>query len=170
MPRRTITWLLTAALTVYQMGCISTDVVHRSQISPETVKGTAIVITNDSRVYTFEPGKFKIHADTLFGTGRVSDGNLDTAFSGAIPLKSIDLVEVKHIDAAGTILGTIGVIAAGVATIFLVAVIVYSSSSHSNSCPFVYTFDGTSYHFESETFSGAVFNGAERTSYDLSGT
>ena len=31
------------------------------------------------------------------------------------------------------------------------------------SCPFVYTYDGNAFHFESETFAGAVFKGAERS-------
>jgi len=82
----------------------------------------------------------------------------------SIPLDSIALVEVKERNTAAT---AVAVLAAGTAIGVLIA---YSQSPEkpepSSSCPFVYSFDGDRYRFDSETFAGAIAPGLDRTDWD----
>lgn len=82
-----------------------------------------------------------------------------------IPLDSIALVEVRETNTAAI---TLAVLAVGTA----VGVLIASRQSdvkpeREPSCPFVYSFDGERYHFDSETFAGAIARGLDRTDYDV---
>jgi hypothetical protein len=80
-----------------------------------------------------------------------------------VPVSSVSKVEIYDKDTATTtgswVLSTLGVIAA-VYLIMAIIVLIFKQS-----CPFVYSFDGESYHFEGEIFSGAIQPGLERYDY-----
>ncbi len=77
-----------------------------------------------------------------------------------IPLASVTKVEIYDKDAsansASAVFTTLG-IAAGVLVIIGVIVALTKSS-----CPFVYTHDGSSYHFAGEMYGGAIYSSLER--------
>lgn len=81
----------------------------------------------------------------------------------SIPVSSVSKVEIYDKDTAATtgswVLGTLGVIA-GVYLILAILVLIFKQS-----CPFIYTFDGESYQFAGEIFSGAIQPGLERHDY-----
>lgn len=85
-----------------------------------------------------------------------------------IPLDSIDVVETSR-GAAGPILAAI---AATVATIWIIQATGESDVAPpptpvgTGSCPFIYSFDGTTWHLDSETYAGAVVQALKRTDLD----
>ena len=80
-----------------------------------------------------------------------------------VPLDSIALVEVREVSTAGVALAVLG---AGTAVGVLIALGQSPEKPPDTSCPFVYSFDGEQYHFDSETFAGAAMPGMDRTDYD----
>lgn len=84
-----------------------------------------------------------------------------------IPLDSIDIVETNR-GAAGPILTAI---AATAATIWIIQATGKSDVAPPPtevvaSCPFIYSFDGTAWHLDSETYAGAVVQALKRTDLD----
>jgi hypothetical protein len=80
-----------------------------------------------------------------------------------IPLDSIALVEVRESNTAGTVLAVLG----AATTVGVVIALTQSTEKpEPASCPFVYSFDGEEYRFDSETFSGAIAPGLDRTDFD----
>lgn len=85
-----------------------------------------------------------------------------------IPLDSIDVVETGR-GAAGPVLTAI---AATAATIWIIQATGESDVAPpptpiaGGSCPFIYSFDGTDWHLDSETYAGAVVQALKRTDLD----
>jgi len=103
-----------------------------------------------------------VFTDVLEGT----DLETDDRFS--IPLDSIEYLE--HRSSVGA-LPILAAIAAGVAAIAIIDASGRSGVRPARvavptSCPFLYSFDGESFVFDSETFAGAVTRGLERTDLD----
>ena len=80
-----------------------------------------------------------------------------------VPLSAIEKIDLYEPDKGSTvasfILGGIGIV---VGAMVVIGVIVALTKS---SCPLVYTYDGTSYHFTGEMYGGAVNSSAERDDY-----
>lgn len=80
-----------------------------------------------------------------------------------VPVSSVSKVEIYDRDTATTtgtwILGGLGVLAS-IYLIMAIIVLIFKES-----CPFIYSFDGESYQFEGEIFSGAIQPGLERYDY-----
>lgn len=80
-----------------------------------------------------------------------------------VPVGSVSKVEIYDQDTATTtgtwILGGLGVLAS-IYLIMAIIVLIFKES-----CPFIYSFDGESYQFEGEIFSGAIQPGLERYDY-----
>ncbi|WP_372949567.1 hypothetical protein [Mariniphaga sp.] len=81
----------------------------------------------------------------------------------SIPLSSVSKVEIYDKDTATTtgswVLGVLG--AGAIAFVILVILVLIFKES----CPFIYAYDGDSYQFAGEIFSGAIQPGLERHDY-----
>jgi hypothetical protein len=87
----------------------------------------------------------------------LNNGNID------IPLKAIQKIEVYDPDTKTTVATwVLSYIAAG-ATVTGIVTLIYLLTKES--CPFVYAYDGNSYGFTGEIFSGATQPGIEREDY-----
>lgn len=165
------------AAVFFLTGCYSTVRLTRDQVAL-AINSDQLTVLVDSAGTTCEyrtlKGSCRVIHDTLVGTGiRVRGASLDNPSPFAFPLSDVECFKVREIDGAKTVALSASV-AAGVALI-----VVLSNQPKSEpppkptytgtrfSCPLIYTYDGTSYHLESETFAGAVFKGLERTSFDM---
>ena len=104
------------------------------------------------------------------GTSRSARGAKTEVHEGTlIHYDSIDVVKVKELDKAKTMLAFAAVIGAGYA-------IVGGSSDNkkpeaqprpvTTSCPFIYSFNGKDWRMDSETYAGAIARGLERSDVD----
>jgi hypothetical protein len=81
----------------------------------------------------------------------------------SIPFAAIERVEVYDVSTGKTIFYSVGIgVAALAAVVAIVAIIVYLTKT---SCPFIYTYDGSSYEFAGEIYSGATHPPLERYDY-----
>ena len=136
------------------------------------------VLTKDSTFY--ELMQYQLAGSTLYGSGFSERSGAKKYFDGYLQLSDVDYVEVDPGWTGGkTLLLLVGILA------FSSVAIAYAEGSRNDftfdvktgfvgppggggeSCPFFYTYDGEEYHFESESFAGAVFRGAEYASYDV---
>jgi hypothetical protein len=83
----------------------------------------------------------------------------------SVPVSSISKVEIYDKDTATTTGSwVLGILGAGAIAYVILAILVLIFKE---SCPFIYTYDGDSYHFAGEIFSGAIQPGLERHDYLL---
>jgi hypothetical protein len=131
----------------------------------------AIPEDRDIRVQTFDGATRKFDGFVFTPTGvagwrlrGIDSTRFDSTF---VPLDSIAVVRVWRLDRSRTM-----VLAAAAAT---TAFIIMAQSQSGvrpepipapSSCPFIYSFDGTEWKFDSETYAGAVARGLERTDVD----
>lgn len=100
-----------------------------------------------------------------FDAGAVTRLERDTLFSSAaqqpvvVPMHDVQRLWLEKIDPTRTTLAVIGTGAA----VFAVAVAVLLAAKES--CPFVYSWDGTRYVFDAEPYGGAITRGLERDDY-----
>jgi hypothetical protein len=76
-----------------------------------------------------------------------------------IPLDQVQRVWVERTDAGKTALATIGILAGVFGVVLVIA------AATKESCPFVYSWDGTKYVFDAEPYGGATTRGLERDDY-----
>lgn len=106
-----------------------------------------------------------MQGEKIVGTGikKQSMGKLLKVKGEEIALADIKLMSIRKTDATKTGLLTgclIGITGTVLLTLYA------AQQMGQNSCPFVYSFDGSSYILDSETYGGAFFKVAERTDYD----
>ena len=77
----------------------------------------------------------------------------------AVPVSDLQRVWVRSVDKTRTTLAVIGITAGVLLTAFVVAL------ATKESCPFVYSWDGTQYVFDGEPYGGAITRGLERDDY-----
>lgn len=167
--------LFASVLVLLWYGCTTTEIItRRSQLSNPIETGRITVLTKDSTQYKLD--NYVVAETLLIGNGTEEKGGKIDRFNGHLRLSDIRYVQASSTDIFKTL------IAAGVAVFFTETAISYLGASQGlsvgetqrtyyppiepGSCPFVYTYDGVEYHFESETFAGAIFKGAERFSFD----
>jgi hypothetical protein len=159
--------------TVHLGGCL-----HSKRIMPpQLMKGGLFeqveILENDGTIYILSNGY--ISASAIIGNGiRFPVDGDSHDFSGEIPISQIMLVQTSQPDFMKTLLlyGAVGILSVNVRDVsqapsesHLHASVRYPGGGGS-SCPFVFTFDGEEYHFESETFAGAFAEGLERTNIE----
>jgi hypothetical protein len=110
------------------------------------------VTLNDGRQIRFDPGTpSTVINDSLF--------SLVKGVPYGVPVSDVQRVWLEKIDPRRTSLAVIGVSAAVLAVAFAIAI------ATKESCPFVYSWDGTRYVFDAEPYGGAVSRGLERDDY-----
>ena len=161
--------ILVCAIFFLHGGCASRKMItRRSQLAVGT--GRITVLAKDGSLY--ELHQFQLQDSLLIGTGHLKEGYRHTPFSGQLNLSDIDYILAHETDILKGLLAIgAGVVVGGMALSVLGEETGLSFRSTTGvlyaSCPFVYTYDGTDYHFESETFAGAIFESAERASFDV---
>ncbi len=166
--KRKVLFILVVSL-ISLSGCHDSVQLTRDRFIAQKPHGSVVILTNDMKYYQFQENAYWFTNDSLKGTGTLTQNGHISTFAGSIPLADIEMIETEELNTTKTVLCVLGVTAAVVVTAAMVIAIAFAHAigeAADRSCPFVYTFDGSNFHFESETFSGAVFKGLERTSYD----
>jgi hypothetical protein len=148
---RSMVWAVTATGVALATGCTKTRQLDQGDWG--ALRGDERIV-----VVTLSGVRHELKEFRFFTTGLVGQGERDEI---EIPLDSIAIVEVRERNMAPAIFA---VLAAGTAVAVLIAS--QQSPEEPTSCPFVYSFDGEEYRFDSETFAGAVARGLDRTDYD----
>ena len=176
MKRKIVSCGLAASFLIYA-GCYDSVELTKEKLIQTHSQTDISVVTKLCRRYEFKTGSYSISGDSLFGVGmqKLAPPFKDVPFQDPIALSDIVVIETREFNTGKTIL-LAGGIALGVA-----GIVALSNGGNESappppppsytggkfSCPFLYTFDGSKYHFESETFSGSVFKGLERTAFDV---
>jgi hypothetical protein len=111
--------------------------------------------TLDGSQIAFDQMGGYVRGDTVFATRRGEPLRL--------PLNQVQRLWVRKTDAALTTLALVG----GLAAVLLVAAAIDDDESPppQESCPFIYSWDGTQYVFDAEPYGGAISRGLERNDY-----
>ena len=155
MPRclqRTVSAVLLPWYFVCSSGCTSIRQVPAVETSPPTEEYLAGVTTLAAQDIRFDRRGSILH-DTVRATVHKA------AFQ--IPADSVQRWWIRRSAPGKTLLAVLGV-AAGVV---LVAGAIAAATKES--CPFVYSWDGTRYAFEAEPYGGAITRGLERDDYGV---
>jgi hypothetical protein len=150
--QRPIALILLPLSLVLSTGCTSVRVVPAVEAQPPTEDTIAGVTTLAGLGYEFDSSG-AIRGDTVYAT--VEKRPM------AIPVDSVQRWWLRRTDAGKSVLAVIGV-AAGVV---LVAGVIAAATKES--CPFIYSWNGTRYVFEAEPYGGAVTRGLERDDYGV---
>jgi hypothetical protein len=136
-------------------GCYTKGELRRPEILEGKDLSIVEVVKTDGELVTFTEfgGKWaEVRDSTLVGV--VASGK-----QVRIPVSEIHRAYVRKTDVALTIFAIIGipVLVAGVIGLIVLAT--------KQSCPFVYSYDGTRYVFDGEPYGGAICEGLERTDW-----
>jgi hypothetical protein len=106
------------------------------------------------KIITFdkESGSF---VEQKYGITGVADGGKQMY----IDINDILYVRVERVDTGATCLATVGCLAAGVGGLILLA------AALKESCPFVYSYNGSQYIFDAEPLGGAISEGLKKADY-----
>ena len=161
MPNRVLAVLLLLAVPCVQMGCYVRKVQEvpvAEVLRPEKEKIVGITTANGQSV-SFDPPGGSIKDNTLHASVQ------KTPFE--IPLDQVQRfwIERKELSKGRTY----GLVAA-VAVVGIIAAVAAthhgsSGSSGNSSCPFFYSWNGSEYVLDAETFGGAITRGLERDDY-----
>ena len=133
-------------------GCSSVTKVPAVEAEPPTHDHLVGVTTLDGHDIRFDVAG-TITGDTVHATAKQQ--------FLAIPVDSVQRWWLQRTDAGKSVLAVLGVAAGVVLVAGLIAV------ATKESCPFVYSWDGTHYVFEAEPYGGAITRGLERDDYSV---
>jgi hypothetical protein len=150
--QRPIALVLLPLLLLFSTGCTKAKSVPAVEAQPPTKEYVEGVVTLDGRDIRFDRRGI-IRDDTVHA--KVKREPI------AIPVDSVQRWWLRRTDAGRSVLAVLGV-AAGV-----VLVTAAIAAATKESCPFVYSWDGTQYVFEAEPYGGAITRGLERDDYGV---
>ena len=155
--RRPVATLCLVVLAFDVVSChhtVQRDAAAGLKLKPDSqpVEHLVGVTLNDGRVILFDKQVVTtLERDTLFSFVSLKPV--------AVPMADVQRLWLESIDPARTTLAVIGTAAA----VFAVALGIAIATKES--CPFVYSWDGTRYVFDAEPYGGAVTRGLERDDY-----
>ena len=126
---------------------------HRVRPSQIHASGERVIgaTTLEGRDLVFDKAGGYVRGDTVFA---VMNGE-----PLQLPLDQVQRLWIRKTDAGKTALAVIGVLGGA----FLVSAAIAAATKES--CPFVYSWDGTRYVFDAEPYGGAITRGLERADY-----
>ena len=147
--------LLTSVLFVVNNGCMVTKVQKLSvnQVAQPQQEHLVGVTTKTGSEIGFDPPGGKVNRDNI--EAKVKNVPYTVAMQDVQRL----WVERRGVSAVRTIGLTVGIAAVALGT--LIAVVLATKQS----CPFVYSWDGSKYVFDAEPYGGAITRGLERDDY-----
>jgi hypothetical protein len=150
--QRPIAVVLLPFLLLFSTGCTTVRSVPAVEAQPPTEETIEGVVTRDGRDIRFD-GPGVIRGDSVHATARQQPV--------AIPVDSVQRWYIRRTDTGLTILAVLGIAAGVVLAAGVIAV------ATKESCPFIYSWDGTRYVFEAEPYGGAITRGLERDDYGV---
>ena len=150
--QRPIALILLPLTLASSSGCTSVHRVPATEAAPPTRDRLVGVTTIDGRELKFDRTA-AVRGDTVHATVKHR--------SVAVPVDSVQRWWLRRTDAGKSVLAVLGV-AAGVV---LAAGVIAAATKES--CPFIYSWDGTHYVFEAEPYGGAISQGLERDDYGV---
>ncbi len=163
-------------------GCKTSEKITRTSQLPYTpTEGNLKVLMRDSILFVLQT--YSLRDSLLVGSGNKFHEGRKEDFFGTLNVHDIAYIQsdisapLKDFIAAGAAVFFVGTVASYVADFSNRGFAVTEHQSvltgggvgggGLGSCPLVYSHEGSSDYLESETFAGAVFKGAERTSFDV---
>jgi hypothetical protein len=143
--------LLLPLFLLEAIGCSSVTRVQAVPGAPPTPDHIVGITTLDGQDIEFD-GNGVIRADTVYATAPAKR-------PVQVPVDSVQRWWLRRFDPVKSVVMTLGV-SAGV---LLVAAVIIAATKES--CPFVYSWDGSKYVFDAEPYGGAITRGLERDDY-----
>jgi len=150
--------LLAAPMLAYCYHSQSLDVATvRAEPTSVHDRITSVTLSSGREINFDRSPQPALLSDTLRGMVHGASAN--------VPMDSVQRLWVARVDAVRTTLAVVGV-AVGVAVV-IAAIASKGPEIHttSQSCPFIYSWDGQRYVFEAEPYGGAITRGLERDDY-----
>lgn len=136
----------------------------RVQLGNGKIQG---LVQTDSRYWKSKKNRIHLYLDSSVAVPDSLPSEI------TIPLASITKIEAYDVDTAVTVIYALGAIAISTFVTYMIIMIVITliegieKVELKESCPFIYTYNGESYEFIGEIYSGAIFPQLERHDYLL---
>ncbi len=140
--------------SINQLRTSRPDTISRSDLLTNPDQTLTEVVTRTQVAITFNDKGGRFYKEWR-GVSGLTKNNI----ANDIHIDDILYVRVSKVDAAASILATLGGLAAG----FLLVVAIVAATKES--CPFIYAYDGEQYVFDAEPLGGAICPGLAKTDY-----
>lgn len=154
--RRPAAGLCLALLLIDLSGCRRVTRHEPEQVIPPGTSGTkeqivGVTMRDGTEVRFDSRPRADVRGDTVHAWVRVRPF--------AVAISDVQRVWIARVDPARTTLAIVSIVAGVAAVLFAIAL------ASKESCPFVYSWDGSEYVFDAEPYGGAVTRGLERDDY-----
>jgi len=171
--QRPIARVLLPIFLVFSTGCTSVQRVPVAEVAPPTeellvgittLAGSNIEFDSKSKPHELQ---WRLDSDSAGAIGEYGTIIGDTVYATVegqpmmIPVDSVQRWWLRRSNAGRTVLAVIGGFAGVMVALSAIAL------ATKESCPFVYSWDGTRYVFDAEPYGGAVTRGLERDDYSV---